>query len=152
MTGAHGGTRRLTGLLALAVIVACGAALAAPAGGATSGSVAWAGDTIQPARAGRLFALRATAAFWGGTYTANTGEPVHVEVSNAYPQDPALPQRWADYLASLIHGSELASLTAYLAPFDEVQSICGDDALACYSSQAQTLVVPGEDPGADVTA
>ena len=143
--------RRLGAVLALALAAACVAAGADASGRATSGSASWAGDTTQPARAGRLFALRAAAAFWGGTYTANTGEAVHIEVSDAYPQDPALPQRWADYLASLVHGDELASLTAYLAPFDEVQSICGDDALACYSSQAQTLVAPAENPGADLT-
>ena len=142
--------RRLGASLVLALAAACVAAGAHAAGRPTSGSASWAGDTTQPVRAGRLFALRATAAFWGGTYTANTGEPVQIEVSDAYPQDPALPQRWADYLASLVHGEELASLTAYLAPFDEVQSICGEDALACYSSQAQTLVAPAENPGADL--
>ena len=143
--------RRLGAVVLFALAAACFAAGAGPAGGATSGPTAWAGDTTQRARAGRLFALRATAAFWGGTYTANTGEPVQIEVSDAYPQDPALPQRWADYLASLVHGDELAALTAYLAPFDEVQSICGEDALACYSSQVQTLVAPAENPAADLT-
>ena len=33
--------------------------------GARLGSASWAGDTTQPVRAGRLLALRATAAFWG---------------------------------------------------------------------------------------
>jgi len=145
-------SRRATGLVvALVVVGACGAASVASARGANAEPVASTAGTTEPVRTGRLFALRATAAIWGGIYTANTGEPVHIEISDAYPQDPALPQRWADYLASLIHGPELSTLTAFLAPFDEVQSICGEEALACYSAQAQTLVAPAEDPAEDVT-
>jgi hypothetical protein len=96
--------------------------------------------------------LQAARAYWGGTYTAFTGETVVIHVSATYPQDDARAQRWADFLAGLIHGSELSRLTAYLAPLDEVQAICGDQALACYSSRDQLLVSPGDDPSADTSA
>jgi hypothetical protein len=93
-----------------------------------------------------------TAPSWGGTFTAKTGEQVTVMVSDTYPEDPALAQRWADFLAGLVHGPELSTLTAFLAPADEVQTICGPEAIACYSPRDRTLVAPGEDPGADLSA
>src|SRR5919201_1875156 len=96
--------------------------------------------------------LQAARDYWGGTYTAFTGETVVIHVSTTYPQDDARAQRWADFLAGLIHGSELSGLTAYLAPLDEVQQICGDQALACYSSRLQLLVSPGDDPAVDTSA
>jgi hypothetical protein len=69
----------------------------------------------------------------GGRYTASTGEQVTVEVSTAYASDPEAGQRWANFFASLVHGSELGSLTAYIAPIDEVSEICGSsDVLGCY--------------------
>jgi hypothetical protein len=89
---------------------------------------------------------------WGGTFTASTGEPVTIFVSRTYPEDPAVAQRWADFLASLIHGSELSSLTAYLAPSGEVSGICGPQALACYSPSESLLVAPGDDPASDLSA
>jgi hypothetical protein len=96
---------------------------------------------------------RLTAAgFWGGPTTASTGETVTVFVSNTYPQDPATQQRWADFFAGLLHGSELSALNAYLMPLGEVQSYCGRSALACYSPRDSTLVAPGDNPAMDVTA
>jgi hypothetical protein len=69
----------------------------------------------------------------GGRYTASTGEQVTVEVSTAYASDPDAGQRWANFFASLLHGSELGLLTAYIAPIDEVSEICGSsDVLGCY--------------------
>ncbi len=46
----------------------------------------------------------------GGTYTTTTGEQVRIVVSDRYPVDEARNQRWADFLASLVHGSELATV------------------------------------------
>jgi hypothetical protein len=76
---------------------------------------------------------------------------VTVYVSESYPEDPATGQRWADYLASLAHGQELASVVAYLAPALEVESICGQDALACYGPDERIIVTPGEDPEPEIT-
>jgi hypothetical protein len=77
---------------------------------------------------------------------------VTIYVSDSYPQDPATSQRWADFLASLVHGPELARLTAYLSPLDQVQALCGADALACYSPRTESLVAPGDDPAASTSA
>jgi hypothetical protein len=94
----------------------------------------------------------ARSAYWGGATTASTGESVTIYVSDAYPQDPATAQRWADFLASLVHGPELSMLTAYLAPLDQVQAFCGADALACYSPGSESLVAPGDDPAGGISA
>jgi hypothetical protein len=104
--------------------------------------------TLSPAGAARV----ARSASWGGVYTTPSGELVKVYASNAYPQDPAVGQRWADFFASLVHGSELATITAYLAPLNEVQGLCGAQALACYSPRDALLVAPGDDPYADTSA
>jgi hypothetical protein len=104
---------------------------------------------LSSPRAQRLLAARA---YWGGRYTASSGDSVTIYVSDAYAQDPATPQRWAEFLTSLVHGPELAKLKAYLAPLSEVQSICGAQALACYEAGRSLLVAPGEDPTADTSA
>jgi len=83
------------------------------------------------------------AGFWGGVYTTRTNEHVAVYSSNAYAVDDAANQRWADFLASLVHGSELSSLSLYLAPPSEVASICGGvDVLGCYGDDR--IVAPGQ--------
>ena len=68
----------------------------------------------------------------GGPTTAGTGESVTVYVSAALPAELGTPQTWADFLAGLVHGPELAALTAYIAAFDEMQEVCGSRALGCY--------------------
>jgi hypothetical protein len=106
-------------------------------------------STLAAPKARRLLSI---GNYWGGRYDTPTGEPVTVYVSDSYPQDPAIPQRWANFLDSLVHGSELSQLTAFLAPLDEVQLTCGADALACYSPYDSLLVAPGEAPAADISA
>jgi hypothetical protein len=88
-------------------------------------------------------ALRLGRTAWeGGQVVASTGEAVDVRVSAAYA-DPAAPQRWADYFASLVHGGELALVHVYVAPPAEVAGLCGgDDVLGCYG--ADRIVMPGE--------
>ena len=139
--------RSLCGAL---LIVAAAVALPLSAAAATVTSGTPFRDTVIPASGLRF--LSTTQAFWGGTVTASTGEPVTIRVSESYPQDPALQQKWADFLASLLHGPELANVTAYLAPLREVQSICGRSALACYSPGQSLLVAPAENVTADLPA
>jgi hypothetical protein len=91
-------------------------------------------------------------AYWGGVYRAATGENVTIYASTAYPQDPALGQKWADFLSTLVHGSELSAVTVFLAPETQIGRVCGAEALACYSGQDSVLVAPGEDPAADISA
>lgn len=94
----------------------------------------------------------APAGYWGGEYRVSTGESVTIYASNSYPVDAALGQRWADFLASLIHGSELSTVTVLLATPEQISRTCGADAVACYSSRGAQLYAPGEDPDSDLSA
>jgi hypothetical protein len=94
----------------------------------------------------------APSGFWGGYYRTPSGETVTVYASNSYAIDPALGQRWADFLALLLHGSELSSVTALLATPDEIKGICGGFAVACYDPRAGLLYAPGEDPNSGFSA
>ena len=92
-------------------------------------------------------ALPASALAWGGSYPSgdSMGTFVHIEVSDSYPVDDALPQDWATYLGSLVHGPELARLTLNLMPLSDVQTKCGSQALACYDPTLQTIFASPED-------
>jgi hypothetical protein len=94
----------------------------------------------------------APAGYWGGQYRTAAGEPVTIYASNSYPVDPALGQRWADFLATLVHGPEISTVTVLLATSAQIARTCGADAVACYSPQEGLLYTPGEDPGGDISA
>jgi hypothetical protein len=99
--------------------------------------------TITDAFLSRRQVARVVAASWhGGPVQAKSGEPLAIYVSDSYPDDPAATQHWADYFASLLHGSELSLLSAYVAAPAEIAGLCGDDALGCYGSDR--LVIPAE--------
>jgi hypothetical protein len=100
--------------------------------------------TVLRAPARTLLAQR-VAGIWGGAYTTSTGETVRVFSSDAYAADVSFNQARAETIAHLPHGSELASLTAYFLTVEEMQSVCGGQALACYSPQDQAVVALGED-------
>src|SRR5439155_15631056 len=87
-----------------------------------------------------------------GQYRTAAGELVTIYASNSYPVDPALGQRWADLLGSLVHGSEISTVTVLLATPTQIARVCGADAVACYSPQGAVLYTPGEDPGTDLSA
>jgi hypothetical protein len=132
------------------VVVAAAVALPLSAAAATVTSATSFRDTVMPASG--LHYLSTTAAYWGGATTASTGERVTIRFSDSYPQDPALQQKWANFLASLLHGSELQTVVLYLAPLSEVQSVCGRGALACYSPQQSLIVASADNVTADVSA
>jgi hypothetical protein len=90
--------------------------------------------------------------FWGGPYRTASRETVTVFVSDTYPEDVATGQRWADFVASLVHGSEISNVVLYLAPLRQVQGICGRGALACYGGRLRSIFAPGEDSPDGVTA
>ena len=92
-------------------------------------------------------AFPASALAWGGSYPSGDafGSFVQIQVSEAYPVDQALPQEWATYLGTLVHGPELAHLTLDLIPISSVQSVCGAQALACYDPQRQEIFASPED-------
>ncbi len=78
----------------------------------------------------------AASSWSGGRFSVGSGEAVTVYVSAAYGEDDAKAREWANWFASLPHGSELSVLTAYFAPLAEVESICGAaDVLGCYYGQ-----------------
>jgi hypothetical protein len=81
---------------------------------------------------------------WGGNVTASDGEVLQVFVSDAYPVDPTVTQSLADFMVQLYHGDELGKVVVYVAPFDEVQSICGLGAGGCYDPSDENIVVPGD--------
>ena len=62
----------------------------------------------------------------------STGETVNVLVSDSFAPDAVTPESWAEFLVKLVHGPELASLTTYIAPLDEIRLLCGNGALGCY--------------------
>ncbi len=88
--------------------------------------------------------------WWGGPSVASTGETVTVYLSDAFPQDESARATWVNFFAWLHHGSELPSLTVYVALVSEVQSFCGPEAGGCYSPATRILVIPGDlDPGVE---
>ena len=142
------------------VFVAAAALLTCPAAAATRtlktpelSALALAGAPITDSALSTSGARRlAAAASWGGTYTTAAGEQVSITVSDGYPQDPAVPQRWANFLGSLVHGPEISTVRVYLAPLAEVQAYCGSQSLACYNPTNRLLVAPGDDPDVDLSA
>jgi len=92
-------------------------------------------------------ALPGVALAWGGSYpTGDTyGSSVTINVSDSYPVDQALPQKWATFLGTLVHGPEMAKLTLDLAPAQEVSNVCGAQALACYDPSTGTIEASPDD-------
>ncbi len=92
-------------------------------------------------------ALPASAFAWGGVYATGDafGSSVNIRVSDSYPVDDTLPQTWATYLGTLVHGPELSKLTLHLAPLPEVQAHCGSQALACYDPSTETITASPDD-------
>jgi hypothetical protein len=101
------------------------------------------------AAAAAALVLPAAALGWGGTYPTgdSLGTSVKIEVAADYPpdQDPTLPQTWATYLGTLVHGPELASLTLDLETPPEVEAVCGSSALACYDPNTSTIRASPDD-------
>jgi hypothetical protein len=143
--------RRLLLLGLLALGVAAGAAVGSPAGvrqaarfrpsGLLSGPAAFHDTILTGSR--RLQAARRTGE-WGGSVTASDGEVLQLFVSDTYPVDPTVTQSLADFMVQLYHGDELAKAVIYVAPLDQVQSICGSGTGGCYNPASSTIIVPGE--------
>jgi len=144
-------------VLALTLAAAAAAALTAAAGGApqprleapTRADLAYGGPIRDAVVSTRMVAA---SAFWGGTYTASTGEPVMIFASTAYPVDDAVAQRWAEFVASLVHGPELTRVRINLMPPREIRGTCGFTALACYDAGRASLYAPGQDVEGDPPA
>jgi len=143
--------RRLLLLGLIGLGVAAGAATSTPASvhraarfrlsGLASGPTAFHDTILSGSR--RLQSAR-RAGEWGGSITANDGEVLKLFVSDTYPVDAAVTQSLADFMVQLYHGDEIAKVVVYVAPLDEVQSICGAGAGGCYDPSDESIVVPGD--------
>ena len=124
---------RRTVLLLLLVVVAAPSGAAARASGAPFSTYSYGASSNSRAVAARLVQL--AAGFSGGPITAADGERVTVYVEDELAAaDPSIAQRWADMLTSLIHGSEISTVSLYVATLAQVQQTCGQSALGCYGS------------------
>jgi hypothetical protein len=113
--------------------------------GALAAAVAVAADPAAAASlAPTLMNLRGATAF-DGVYTASTGETVHISVSDQLVPNEQENQAWAEFLAGLPHGRELATVQLYIAPRTEVRQLCGRNALACYYGASERIVFPAEE-------
>jgi hypothetical protein len=106
-------------------------------------------DTILTASEAR--SLPATAE-WGGPTVATDGETVTIYFSDAYPVDPVRAKQWADFMTSLVHGTEISTVSIHLVPLSDVQLRCGSRALACYSPSTGTIYSSPDDPAVGVSA
>jgi hypothetical protein len=145
--GDHRAVRRVAVALAVLAGVAFGASPAGEAGRRAAGGRVYAfrEGALAPAQA-RTIDQHDRSTQWGGPTVASNGETVKIYFSDRYPQDPAFARSWADFMTSLVHGPELATVTIVLAPFTEVQQYCGAEAFPCYSSDARAIIAPGTDP------
>jgi len=83
---------------------------------------------------------------WGGVYTVKSGAQVTIQSSGAYPVDPAVNQARADFVDSLVHGSEITTVKIYFAPPAEVGILCESNEVdGCYSPATGDIVTVGED-------
>ena len=126
------GRVRMLRPLVLVLLIALAAALAivAVGSGARTGSVealdtppllpvrsATASPKLEPRRL-----QQAGIAWRGGPILTSTGETVNVLVSEAFAVDAVTPESWAEFLVKLVHGTELAQLTTYIAPLAEIRT------------------------------
>jgi hypothetical protein len=72
--------------------------------------------------------------------TTATGDVVTVYVSTTLPPELGTPQTWADFIGGLVHGPELSLLTTYIAPLEEIETMCGGRALGCYGSNQMASI------------
>jgi hypothetical protein len=90
--------------------------------------------------------LAAQPGAWGGVYTAKSGAQVTIYSSRYYPVDESVNQAAADFIGSLVHGSEISGVKIYFAPPAEVGILCyTQDADGCYFPDTGEIVTIGED-------
>jgi hypothetical protein len=83
---------------------------------------------------------------WGGVYTVKSGAHVTIYSSSAYPADPTVNQAAADFVDSLVHGSEISKVKIFFAPPAEVGVLCeATEVDGCYFSSTGDLITTGED-------
>jgi hypothetical protein len=84
---------------------------------------------------------------YGGVYFTADGAPVTVYMSAAYIPDGSYLQAVANFFDSLYHRDELAAVTIYVAPIDEIHADCmSTDADGCFDPSTDTIYIPGATP------
>jgi hypothetical protein len=53
-------------------------------------------------------------------------------------------QSYANFFGSLWHAKEISHLTVFILSQGEVQGLCGENALACYSPAKEFMILAGE--------
>jgi hypothetical protein len=151
MSGPHG-RRGLALLLALAAALAVGTTThAADRPHAKRLTVLGLGQGSAPVRSRVLTRagtrrLAAQPGAWGGSYAVRSGAHVTIYSSRYYAVDNAVNQSAADFVDSLVHGSEIGTVKIYFAPPDEVKILCySPDVDGCYFSSTQEIITLGED-------
>jgi hypothetical protein len=150
-------TTRFGGRSAIAALAAllCMAALLIlpPAAGAATRAPLAEGSTLElPGPAGpfpdALIRNRPLLSRIDGPTLRENSYPVlggeQVEVSSTYYTDEQM-QSVVNVLAGLVHGSEMNTLSVYVASPQEVTDMCGQGALACYAPGISEMIVSGED-------
>jgi hypothetical protein len=90
--------------------------------------------------------LAAQPGAWGGVYSVRSGARVTVFSSRYYTVDNTVNQAAADFIDSLVHGTEIGSVKIYFAPPDEVKILCySPDVDGCYFPSTGEIVTIGED-------
>ncbi len=90
--------------------------------------------------------LAAQPGAWGGVYTSKSGAQVTIYSSRYYPVDESVNQAAADFIGSLVHGSEISGVKIYFAPPSEVGILCyAREADGCYFPDTGEIVTIGED-------
>lgn len=100
-------------------------------------------DDVIPAEAPLMRVARSTT--HARTLSTADGYQIEVEVSSAYPDDPAADQALVDFLGSRLHGAELGGLRVYVGTPREISRFCGSSqVVACYAVDEARIYVPGE--------
>ena len=126
------------------VIIGASAALAFPGAAEAAGFR----DRVITGTTAHISQVQGTTPRWPAGETT-----IPVTVANSFKGDPNVAGTYAAFLGTLPHGAELASLKAIIVPAAEINSDCGgedgDGILACYSSDEQTMIIPGDTSGED---
>jgi len=77
-------------------------------------------------------------------FRTQDGYEIPVAVSSAYTPDPNVEQGYVNLLGGLVHSTELAKISVYIATPGQIENtFCGAGALACYVGDDERMYVPG---------
>lgn len=128
-------------MILLLAIPASGAARVRDLGGTTPR------DTVIEAPSSAAARISAGAATARYPINDGSGETVAISVTTAcrLSCDATDPQPLADFLGTLVHGTEMSLLTVQLDTPSQLEFECGYGALACYYASESKAVISGDD-------